>query len=122
MDKVQKIIFYYDDRCGFCTLGAKWLRRADYRDKMEFLPLAQNRHILPQNDTETAWLFHSGQWYRDSEAVIRGLMAVGFPFSLSAIFLLIPRSLRDSVYKFIARIRYLILGHRHPVCERETNT
>lgn len=119
MDKGQKVVFYYDDRCSFCTLGASWLRRADYRGRIEFRPLAPYLHVLPQSDPETAWLYHSGRWYRDSEAVIRGLMAVGFPFNLSVFLLWIPDTWRNSVYKFIASNRYRLLGHRHPVCERE---
>lgn len=119
MGKGQKVVFYYDDRCGFCSLGANWLRRADYGGRLAFQPLSQNLHVIPENDSETAWLYHSGRWYRDSEAIIRGLMAVGFPFNLSVVLLCIPRALRDSVYRFIARNRYRLLGHRHPVCERE---
>lgn len=119
MDKRQKVVFYYDDRCGFCTLGASWLKRVDFRSRIEFRPLASYLQVLPVSDPETAWLYHSGRWYRDSEAVIRGLMAVGFPFNLFGFLLWIPRVMRDYVYRFIARNRYRLLGHRHPVCERE---
>ncbi len=106
MQDKSKVIIYYDDRCGFCSWGADWLRRADRRQRLEFRPLIPFIDDLPDKDIEAVWLYKSGQWYKASSAVIKGLIEAGFPYSLAGVFLVIPTRMRDAVYNFIAQNRY----------------
>src|SRR5260370_41408003 len=48
-----------------------------------------------------------------SSAVLRMLSLLGFPFSLTAVFRLIPAGLRDAVYDFIARSSIRWFGRMH---------
>ena len=47
-----------------------------------------------------------------SDAALAIALTLGCPWSLLAVFRLVPRPLRDAVYDFIARNRLRILGRR----------
>jgi len=119
MHKNRKTIFYYDEHCGLCSWGVDWLRRVDRRQRIEFQPLFIHCNEVPGGNTDMAWLYDSGKWYNSSDALIRGFVSAGFPFTLVAVFLVIPRFLRDALYRLIARNRYLFLGKRAQSCRKE---
>jgi predicted DCC family thiol-disulfide oxidoreductase YuxK len=50
--------------------------------------------------------------YRDSDAVLLIYEGLGWPWRAMTLFRLVPRFLRDPVYRFIARNRYKIFGRR----------
>jgi predicted DCC family thiol-disulfide oxidoreductase YuxK len=50
--------------------------------------------------------------YYESEAAIRTLAYLGGVYSLLRIFLLVPGSLRDFVYRFVANHRSWFVGRR----------
>ncbi|MBK9400749.1 MAG: DUF393 domain-containing protein [Bacteroidetes bacterium] len=52
-------------------------------------------------------------FYSSSTAVFRILGHLGLPWNLFRVFLLIPRALRDFVYRFISARRYRWWGRRN---------
>ena len=48
--------------------------------------------------------------YSHSDAALRIARLLGFPWSLAAVGLIVPRFVRDAVYRFIARHRYRWFG------------
>ena len=49
-----------------------------------------------------------GRRYRESSAVLRVARHLGAPWSFLWIFILIPRPLRDALYRYVARRRHTI--------------
>jgi predicted DCC family thiol-disulfide oxidoreductase YuxK len=49
---------------------------------------------------------------RDSDAVLSIYEALGLPWRLLGVFRLVPRILRDPVYRWVARNRYRLFGKR----------
>lgn len=51
-------------------------------------------------------------FFTESDAVIRIISQLGFPWSMCKIFKLLPRGLRDTFYRFISKNRYQLFGKR----------
>ena len=49
---------------------------------------------------------------RDSEAVFAIWSGLGWPWRALTVFRVVPRPLRNTIYRFIARHRYLLFGKR----------
>jgi predicted DCC family thiol-disulfide oxidoreductase YuxK len=65
---------------------------------------------VPEGDPDTIVVVDGGKAYERSSAVMRILPHMTFPFWLGRVFVIVPRVLRDVVYKFIARNRYRWFG------------
>lgn len=68
--------------------------------------------IFPYKLQESILFYSYGTLFTQSDAIIQILKTLGGGFKLVQIFYLIPRFLRDSIYRFIARNRYKIFGKR----------
>jgi predicted DCC family thiol-disulfide oxidoreductase YuxK len=55
---------------------------------------------------DTVGLLHRGKLYLKSTAACRALALIGFPYSLGALGLLVPPSIRNFIYNKIARNRH----------------
>jgi predicted DCC family thiol-disulfide oxidoreductase YuxK len=119
MKKNRVLVFYYDDQCGFCTWGTEWLRRADLKNRIELRSVNSCSNEVPGGNSDTAWLFDTGKWYYGSSALIRAGIALGFPYIVLGILLIVPGFIREAVYKAIARNRYLLPGNRIQACEKK---
>ena len=110
-------IVYFDGYCNVCNRFIDFLIRHDSKRQLKFASLqghtAETR--LPRNLTEqvdTMAFEEDGKVEIESTAAIRCIAELGGAFSIMKIFLLVPRFLRDSVYRFTAAHRYLLFGKR----------
>jgi len=78
--------------------------------KIGFLDAFKN-----QDKQDSVILVHKGNKYHYSTAVIKSLVLIGGIYKLAALLFIFPKSLRDFVYKMIARNRYKWFG-RHNTC------
>ena len=69
--------------------------------------LSNNKNLL---DIDSIIFYFNGNAYIKSDAVIRISKSLGFPYNLISIFKIVPRSIRDIFYDFIARNRYKFFG------------
>ncbi len=110
-------IIFFDGVCGLCNRFVSFLLRADRRQVFRFAPLQGEtalRTLAPASDDtlSTVRLVADGRVYERSEAVLRILARLGLPWRLAAVALLLPASLRDAVYGFVARHRYRWFGRQ----------
>jgi len=105
-------IVVFDGECAFCNRWVDFLLRFDHKDIFRFTSrqsesgAALSREIgLPAGGVGSIVLVEGSRILLRSDAVLRMLALLGFPFSLTAIFQLIPAAIRDSVYDIIARHR-----------------
>lgn len=114
----MKWIVFFDGECAFCSRGIRWLARLDRHDHIRFSPLqgelAKNRGITmnddPAEDTMIVVREEDGRVFSKSDGTLELAAALGFPFGLLGMFKLVPRTLRDALYRWIARNRYRWFG------------
>jgi predicted DCC family thiol-disulfide oxidoreductase YuxK len=112
-------IIIFDGHCVFCSGWVRFLLHRDRRAHYRFLTAqsalgeALYRHYgLETRDYETNMLLHHGRPHFKSDAVIRTMAGLGFPWMLVRVFRIVPRRLLDAVYGFVARHRLKIAGRR----------
>ena len=115
----DKPVVIFDGMCALCSRSAAFVLRHDANAAFRLLP-AQSplggvlyRHFgLSPADYETMILLRDGVAHFKSEAAIRIAQGLGFPWSLAAVFRIVPRSLRDRLYMLVARNRFRWFGRR----------
>ncbi len=114
----QKIVLF-DGACVLCNRSVDFLLKTDRKKRLKFASLQSDiaasmlKPIQNQPLTEDTIIFNDeGRLFIKSTAVLRIAGYLGFPYSTLAIFRLIPRSLRDGIYDWIARNRARWFGTR----------
>ena len=112
MESPRRAVVVFDGECAFCNRWVDFLMRFDHRDIFRFTArqseagTAFSRQAgLPEGGVGSIILVDGGQVLLRSAAVLRMLRLLGFPFSLAAIFGVIPVEIRDAGYDFVARNR-----------------
>lgn len=119
-------IILFDGECNLCSGTVDFAIRRDIRARFRFAPLqgetavglraAAPEAIIPgnpdANPLRSVLLWQNGVMYAKSSAGLRLLGGLGGFWRLMALFLLVPRPIRDAVYDWIARNRYRWFGRR----------
>lgn len=112
-------IVLFDAECVLCSANASFILSHDRRNEFYLASMqgevgAQlfRRHGLDPKDPTTILVIEGPKVRRDSDAVLSIYEGLGFPWRFAAIFRVIPRFLRDPIYRFVARNRYRIFGKR----------
>lgn len=110
-------ILLFDGECGLCHRTVQFVLRHDHARTFRFAPLrsATGRALLVQHGldparTDTMVLVEGGRAGIRSTAALRMLARLGWPWKVMAMFLIVPRVVRDAVYRLIARNRYRLFG------------
>jgi predicted DCC family thiol-disulfide oxidoreductase YuxK len=118
-------MLFYDGHCALCHLSVKFVLKHDRSGKLfRFAPLqgptfearvpVEKRQGLPDS---VVLLTSQGALLVRSDAFLHVLRRLGGGWGIMAGVLgVIPRSLRDATYDFIARIRYRVFGKREDWC------
>jgi predicted DCC family thiol-disulfide oxidoreductase YuxK len=121
------LVVLYDGVCGFCNGVVRFLLRRDRQGRIWFAALQSAlaaevlaRHGRTPTSDDTMYLVTGlgtpGErlaW--KSEAALTVARAIGWPWRLARVFLIVPRGLRDRAYDLIAAVRYRLFG-RHDQC------
>ncbi|WP_249860225.1 thiol-disulfide oxidoreductase DCC family protein [Paenibacillus konkukensis] len=107
----------FDGECRFCSGWVKFLIRHDRADRFRFAPLQSEaaRSLLPSAalsaaDMDSVVLLDGEDVYTHSSAVLRICRRLGGGWALLGVFSFIPSRLRDALYRWVAKHRYLIAG------------
>lgn len=105
---------------GVCLLCSRWVRfvlKHDRARRYHFASMQSesgrallSAHGLDPESPLSFLLVEDGRGYTDSDAIARVLRGLDHWHWLSRVLLLVPRGLRDPVYRFVARHRYRIFG------------
>ena len=114
---------FYDGTCGLCHRSVRFILAEDRRGTaFTFSPLGSERFLADIGDRpdlpDSVIVFTADRTVlMKSDAFIRILNRLGGLWRVIGIlFSLIPRSLRDVAYDFIARIRYRLFGRAKDAC------
>ncbi len=120
-------VLLYDGECGLCNACVRLLLRADRAGALSFAALqgapAQaflRAQGLPTEDFDT--LIFVPDWNRPApgrylvrtDGVLAACAVAGGWIGACAELRVVPRGLRDAVYKVVARFRYRLLGPYRP--------
>jgi predicted DCC family thiol-disulfide oxidoreductase YuxK len=105
-----KIVIQFDGICVLCSRTVRFLLRADRNNKLLFQTLQNSADV---KSIDTVIVFdHFGRRYDYFDAVLKIGHELGGAYKLVAIFKVLPRSWRHSIYMWIARNRFRWFGRR----------
>jgi len=115
--QTQKPILFFDGLCHLCNGFVDEVIQRDHQERFQFAPIQgetakKTLTTREREHLETVILYDENQKYYRSEAVLRVLIALGGVYSLFRFAYLIPRSLRNAIYSWVARHRYSWFGQR----------
>lgn len=116
-------ILVFDGVCVLCSHWVGFVLKHDRRGLYQFAAMQTPtgrellvKHGIDPNDPSSFLLFEQGRGYTDTDAIVRVLRSFGGVWMIAAAALtLVPRFVRDPMYRWIARNRYRLFG-RDDVC------
>lgn len=116
-------IILYDGVCGLCNRLVKFLLKHDKDGRLRFASLQSafaekvlSRHGFDAKDLDTVHVVENydrpgERVLQRSDAILRaGRELGGFWGTSSSVAKIVPRSIRDLVYRFVATNRYRVFG------------
>lgn len=109
----------YDKKCMLCSVSMAFVIRHDRHHIFRLVP-AQSElgraayldHGLDPDALATMIVIANGRARTESDAALYVLAALGWPWRAAAAARVVPRSVRDGVYRWVARNRYRWFGTR----------
>ncbi len=117
-------VILYDGVCKLCHATVRFVTARDPHHRFAFVALqsAKGRELLaahghpPVLDPPDSVLLLDGKvLYTRSDAALRIMASLGLPWKIVSLLHVVPRPLRDAVYRLVARRRYQWFG-RTDVC------
>lgn len=113
-------ILVFDGVCVLCSHWVSFVLRHDRRGLYKFAAMqtATGRkllleHNIDPDDPNSFLLFEQGRGYTDTDAIVRVLRSFGGRWKIaSALLNVVPRFVRDPMYRWTARNRYRLFGRR----------
>ena len=114
-------IVFYDGVCGLCNRLVQFLLKRDRHDRLRFASLQSEfaasllkRHGLDARDLDTVYLvLHCKSGERvlaRSDAILYLLRQLGGVWGIAGLGRVLPKWVRDGIYKIIAGNRYRVFG------------
>jgi predicted DCC family thiol-disulfide oxidoreductase YuxK len=105
-------LIYFDGVCVLCNNSIRFLLKRDHqkRFKLDFI-----QNISTDKNIESIVLVHKDKKYYYSTAIIKSITLLGGVYTFAVLFILIPKQVRDYLYKHLASNRYKWFG-KHKSC------
>ena len=119
MKPIEGNIILFDGVCNLCNSSVQFILRHDKKKKFHFASLQSDpaKILVPflsekKGTPESILLWENGKIYSHSTAALKIARQLRFPISGLYIFMIVPKLVRDAVYKWIARNRYKWFGKK----------
>ena len=116
----NKSIILFDGVCNFCNSSVNFIIKHDQKEHFLFASLQSDvaKEILLQLDGkkiigDSIIFIENNKLYQKSTAALKIAQKLNSGINLLYIFILIPTSIRDWVYEFIAKNRYKWFGKKN---------
>ena len=110
-------IILIDGVCHLCQGLVRFIIPRDPRAYFKFASLQSEVSLkllraggLPEHQLNTVVLVEKGSYYTESAAVLRIARRLRFPWPAAYLFILVPKPLRNALYRLVARNRYRWFG------------
>lgn len=116
----NKKIILFDGVCNLCDATVQFIIKHDKKDIFRFVPLQSElgkeicEHIgVDTSKTDSILLYEPGVAYHyKAQAAMKIAWEIGGIYALLNIFSVLPKSLSNSVYDYVARNRYKWYGKK----------
>jgi predicted DCC family thiol-disulfide oxidoreductase YuxK len=98
-------IIYFDGYCNLCNSTVQLVMKNDPKGRFRFSSLGDPAVDEGPEQFDTVILEQGERRYERSSAALRVAWGMRFPWPLLGIFLLVPKFLRDPLYRLVARNR-----------------
>jgi predicted DCC family thiol-disulfide oxidoreductase YuxK len=112
-------VIVFDGMCVFCSAHARFVLRHDRAGQFRLAAMQSEpgqalyrRFGIDPTDPDTLIVVTGDRALRDSDAMLAIWRALGWPWRLLALGGLVPRAIRDPLYRLVARNRYRLFGRR----------
>lgn len=112
-------VIFYDGECGLCRTSIDLVMRHDVDDRFRFASLNSDYAKsffeslgMEFREVDSVIVFIDGEVKTHSDAILAISAILGFPYNIVRLTSFIPRSIRDSVYSFVARNRKRIFSDK----------
>jgi predicted DCC family thiol-disulfide oxidoreductase YuxK len=112
-------IIVFDAMCVLCSANAQFILAHDKKGHFrlastqgEVGAALLERFGVDPDDPDTIIVVDRDQVWRNSDAVLAIYSGLGWPWRVMSLFKLVPRFIRDPIYRFVATNRYRIFGKR----------
>jgi predicted DCC family thiol-disulfide oxidoreductase YuxK len=109
----MRATLFYDGSCGFCDASVRWLAARDRRGVFRLLArdsAEADRELraagVDPASVDSIVLVRDGRAWVRSDAVLEALRLFGLPWSLAGVARIVPRGMRDALYRTVARHRH----------------
>jgi predicted DCC family thiol-disulfide oxidoreductase YuxK len=117
-------VVLYDGTCGLCSRAVRFIAGHDPAGRYRFAALGsdaaravlRDARVPPQLPDSVVLVEADGTVLVESDAALTILRELRGPARHLARLRIVPRPLRDAVYRLVARTRYRVFG-RHDACE-----
>lgn len=115
------MIVLFDGVCNLCSASVQFMIARDPKARLQFAALqseagkkilAEHGMTPPEGDPDSILLVDGDRVYDKSTAALRIAKALTFPWFLAWPWIIVPRFLRDVLYRFIAKRRYVWFGKK----------
>lgn len=116
---LDKPILLFDGVCNLCNHSVQWTIRRDTKGLFLFTSLqsAAAAQLLERfdydNNLDSVLLIQDEKLYAHSDVPLEVLWHLGGAWRIFYIFKIVPRPIRDFVYKWIAKNRYRWFGKKN---------
>lgn len=118
-DSGEHPIIVFDGFCVLCSANARFVLRYDQGGRFRLAAMQNEagralcrRFGIDPDRPETMIVVSGDTALRDSDAVLAVWDGIGWPWRALRVLHLVPRPLRDGVYRWVARNRYRMFGRR----------
>lgn len=112
----QLIIF--DGVCNLCNRTVDFIIKHDRKKQFRFAALQSevggkliDKYNIPP-DSDSVIFINNSQVFTESEAAIEIARLLPFPWKMAIVFKIIPEKVRNIIYRWIAKNRYLWFGKK----------
>lgn len=112
-------IVLFDGVCNLCNGAVTFLIRNDKNDRFRFAALQSEMGVdlttkygIDTQEVDSIVLIENDKAYVRSDAALRIAKRMSGAYPLLYVFVIIPRFLRDPIYKWVARNRYRWFGKK----------
>ena len=114
---VDEAVIVFDGACVLCNGWVDFLLRRDRRQRYRFAAMQGTagrallaRHGLDPDDPASFLLLEDARAWTDTDGIRRVLTGLGGAWTLAHLMVLVPRPVRDALYRRLARNRYRWFG------------
>lgn len=112
-------LLLFDGECNLCNGAVQFVLKHDKRGLIHFGSIQSEagsriyrEHGLNPDEPGTMLLVTPDGIFRESSAALEIAGLLGGTWSLAKVFKIVPRPLRDSIYRYVAAHRYQWFGKR----------